>query len=195
MIFAVFCRINSVRVVYDRREVKTVKKKTWKQIMAAGLTAGMLLAGSVQPVFAESDNLMDAILSEETDDTELTDEETTEDFAEDTSYSLLRGTNLGYGTVKIQKIASNEIAIYGLTQCHKSCSKVYLSLYLERKVNGSYGTYKYWEFTGSNVTNVQKTLDVAVPSGTYYRVRGYHAASNGGLKESTSTLTSGIMVK
>ena len=181
MIFASFCRINSVRVVYDRKEVKTVKKKTWKQIMAAGLTAGMLLAGSVQPVFAESDN--------------LTDEETTEDFAEDTSYSLLRGTNLGYGTVKIQKIASNEIAIYGLTQCHKSCSKVYLSLYLERKVNGSYGTYKYWEFTGSNVTNVQKTLDVAVPSGTYYRVRGYHAASNGGLKESTSTLTSGIMVK
>lgn len=163
--------------------------------MAVGLTAGMLLAGSVQPVFAESDNLMDAILSEETDDVELTDEETTEDFSEDTSYSLLRGTNLGYGTIKIQKIASNEIAIYGLTQCHKSCSKVYLSLYLERKVNGSYGTYKYWEFTGSNTTNVQRTLDVAVPSGTYYRVRGYHAASNGGLKESTSTLTQGIMVK
>ena len=195
MIFAVFCRINSVRVVYDRREVKTVKKKTWKQIMVAGLTAGMLLAGSVQPVFAESDNLMDAILSEETDGIELTDEETTEDFSEDTSYSLLRGTNLGYGTVKIQKVASNEIAIHGLTQCHKSCSKVYLSLYLERKVNGSYGTYKYWEFTGNNTTNLQKTLDVAVPSGTYYRVRGYHAASNGGLKESTSTLTQGIMVK
>ena len=34
-----------------------------------------------------------------------------------------------------------------------------------------------------------KTIDVIVPSGTYYRVRGYHAASNGGLKESTSTLT------
>lgn len=195
MIFASFCRINSVRVVYDRREVKTVKKKIWKRMMVAGLTAGMLLAGSVQPVFAESDNLMDAILSEETDGIELTDEETTEDFSEDTSYSLLRGTNLGYGTVKIQKVASNEIAIHGLTQCHKSCSKVYLSLYLERKVNGSYGTYKYWEFTGNNTTNLQKTLDVAVPSGTYYRVRGYHAASNGGLKESTSTLTQGIMVK
>ena len=58
-----------------------------------------------------------------------------------------------------------------------------------------HGTYKYWEFTGNNTTNVQRTLDVAVPSGTYYRVRGYHAASNGGLKESTSTLTQGIMVK
>jgi hypothetical protein len=195
VIFASFCRINSVRVVYDRREVKTVKKKKWKQIMAAGVTAGILLAGSVQPVFAESDNLMDAILSEETDDTELTDEETTEDFAEDTSYSLLRGTNLNFGNMKIQRLSSNEIGIYGLTQCHKSCSKVYLSIYLERKVNGSYGTYKYWEYTANNVTSLSKGLQVAVPSGTYYRVRGYHAASNGGLKESTSTLTQGIMVK
>ena len=193
MIFAFFRRINSVRVVYDRKEVRMAKK--WKQILVAGMTAGLLMACSSQSVFAQSDSLIDAILDEEEGADEITAEETTEDFAEDTSYSMLRGTNLNFGSVKIKKIASNEIAIYGLTQCHKKCSKVYLYLYLERKVNGSYGTYKYWEFTGNNTTNLQRTLDVAVPSGTYYRVRGYHAASNGGLKESTSTLTSGIMVK
>lgn len=193
MFFAFFRRINSVRVVYDRKEVRMAKK--WKQILVAGMTAGLLMACSSQSVFAQSDSLIDAILDEEEGADEITSEETTEDFAEDTSYSLLRGTNLNFGSVKIKKIASNEIAIYGLTQCHKKCSKVYLYLYLERKVNGSYGTYKYWEFTGNNTTNLQRTLDVAVPSGTYYRVRGYHAASNGGLKESTSTLTSGIMVK
>ena len=70
-----------------------------------------------------------------------------------------------------------------------------LSLFLEGKVNGSYGTYKIWEFTANNATSLSKTIDVAVPSGTYYRVRGYHAASQSGTKESTSTLTSGIMVK
>ena len=193
MIFAFFRRINSVRVVYDRKEVRMAKK--WKQILAAGMTAGLLMACSSQSVFAQSDSLIDAILDEEEGADEITSEETTEDFAEDTSYSLLRGTNLNFGSIKIKKIASNEIAIYGLTQCHKKCSQVYLYVYLERKVNGSYGTYKYWEFTGNNTTNLQRTLDVAVPSGTYYRVRGYHAASNGGLKESTSTLTSGIMVK
>lgn len=170
--------------------------KKWKQVLLAGLTAGMIFAGSSLSVLADSsDNLMDAILAEEAENDEITDEETTEDFAEDTSYSLLRSTNLNFGTVKIKRVASNEIAIYGLSQCHKVCSKVYLSLFLERKVNGSYGTYKLWEFTGSNTSNLQRTIDVAVPSGTYYRVRGYHAASNGGLKESTSTLTSGIMVK
>ena len=69
------------------------------------------------------------------------------------------------------------------------------SLFLERKVNGSYGTYKIFEYTAKNVTSLSKEIKVLVPSGTYYRVRGYHAASNGGLKESTSTLTSGIMIK
>ena len=192
MIFAFFRRINSVRVVYDRKEVRMAKK--WKQILAAGMTAGLLMARSSQSVFAQSDSLIDAILDEEEGADEITSEETTEDFAEDTNYSLLRSTNLNFGTVKIKRVASNEIAIYGLTQCHKVCSKTYLYLYLERKVNGSYGTYKYWEFTGKNASYLEKELDVAVPSGTYYRVRGYHAASNGGLKESTSTLTQGIMV-
>ena len=193
MIFAFFRRINSVRVVYDRKEVRMAKK--WKRILAAGMTAGLLMACSSQSVFAQSDSLIDAILDEEEGANEITAEETTEDFAEDTSYSMLRGTNLNSGHIKIQKVASNEIAIYGLTQCHKKCSKVYLYLYLERKLDGSYYTYKYWKFNASNVTSLSKTLDVAVPSGTYYRVRGYHAASNGGLKESTSTLTQGIMVK
>lgn len=154
------------------------------------MAAGMSVSMCVTPVLAETTSILDEIADEE-----LTDEETTEDFAEDTSYSLLRGTNLNFGNVKIQKVNSGELAIYGVTQCHKKCSKLYLSLYLERKVNGSYGTYKYWEFTGSNATSLSRTIDVIVPSGTYYRVRGYHAASNGGLKESTSTLTSGIMIK
>lgn len=87
MIFASFCRINSVRVVYDRKEVKKVKKKNWKKLMVAALATG-IIAGNSQTVFATSDNLMDAILSEDTDNDEITDEETTEDFAEDTSYSI-----------------------------------------------------------------------------------------------------------
>ena len=191
MIFTFFPRINSVRVVYDRKEVKMARR--WKQVIIAGLMVGTMLIGSSQTAFANSDNLMDVILDEGND--EITDEETTEDFAEDTSYSLLRGTNLSLGSIKIQKMSSNEIGIYGLTQCHRKCSKVYLSIYLERKVNGSYGTYKILEYTANNVTSLSKSLNIAVPSGTYYRVRGYHAASNGGLKESTSTLTQGIMVK
>ena len=161
-------------------------KKLLGLLVAVGLSVGM----SVTPVLAETTSILDAVAEEE-----LTEEETTEDFAEDTEYYPARSTNLNCGNVKIQKVNSGELAIYGLTQCHKKCSKVYLSLFLERKVNGSYSTYKVWEFTGKNVTSLSRTIDVIVPSGTYYRVRGYHAASNDGLKESASTLTQGIMIK
>ena len=161
-------------------------KKLLGLLVAVGLSVGM----SVTPVLAETTSILDAVAEEK-----LTDEETTEDFAEDTQYYPARSTNLNCGNVKIQKVSDHELSIYGLTQCHKKCSKVFLSLFLERKVNGSYSTYKVFEYTAKNVTSLEKGLNILVPSGTYYRVRGYHAASNGGLKESTSTLTSGIMVK
>ncbi len=57
---------------------------------------------------------------------EITAKETTEDHAEDISYNILRGNHLNSGTVKVQRMSSNEIAIYGLTQCHHVCDEVYL---------------------------------------------------------------------
>ena len=120
--------------------------------------------------------------------------DTNEDYAEDTTYSVLRGNNLSFGTTTIKKLASNKVIITGITQCHHNCATVYLTLYLERKVNGTYSTYKSWDFTASNATNLTRDLTVIVPSGYYYRVRGYHAAKDGS-KESTTTLTNGVLVK
>lgn len=122
------------------------------------------------------------------------DLETDEDYAEDTAYSVLRGNNLNFGTTSINKLASNKVAISGVTQCHHVCGTVYLTLTLERKVGGTYSTYKSWDYTSSNATNLTKSLTVLVPSGYYYRVRGYHAAKDGS-KESVRTLTKGVLVK
>ena len=163
---------------------EVVKVRNFGQKLMLGLAVGIsciILQSSSTIVHASS--ILDAITSEET----------TEDHSEDTSYSILRGNHLNFGTVKVQRMSSNEMAIYGLTQCHHVCDEVYLYLYLERKVNGSYGTYKSWKFTANNATSLSRGLNVAVPSGTYYRVRGYHAAKDGS-KESTSTLTSGILI-
>ena len=120
--------------------------------------------------------------------------DTNEDYAEDTTYSVLRGNNLSFGTTTVKKIASNKVGVSGITQCHHNCATVYLTLYLERKVNGTYSTYKSWTFTASNVSNLVKDLTVIVPSGYYYRVRGYHAAKDGS-KESVNTVTKGVLVK
>lgn len=127
------------------------------------------------------------------DDT-MTDLETETDFAEDTVYSVLRGNNINFGTSIVKKIASNKVLVSGITQCHHNCDKVYLNLTLERKVDGVYSAYKTWSFTASNVSNLTKDITVIVPSGYYYRVRGYHAAKDGS-KEVIRTVTKGVLVK
>lgn len=149
-----------------------------------GLLAGILIGSMVAVLPVQASSILD----------EVTGTETTEDFAEDTNSILTRSNHLGLGKMRISKLASNKINIYGLTQCHHTCDKVYLEIYLEQKVNGSYGTYKYWEFDASNVSNLDKSINVIVPSGHYYRVRGYHAAKEGTTKESTTTLTDGVLV-
>ena len=156
----------------------------WKKFISIAFIISALTVSMISPVSVQASSILD----------EITELETTEDFAEDTSYSRLRGNNLNYGKAKISKLASNKVNVYGYTQCHHACDTVYLELYLERKVNGSYGTYKSWEFTKEDASNLTASIDVIVPSGYYYRIRGYHAAKDGS-KETTTTLTSGILVK
>ena len=158
--------------------------KKYAKYICIGFMTAILTSNTIFPIPVQASSILD----------EVTELETTEDFAEDTSYSRLRGNNLNLGRAKITKLASNKVNVYGLTQCHHECDEVYLYLYLERKVNGSYGTYKSWEFTDTDVSNLTASIDVIVPSGYYYRIRGYHAAKDGS-KESTTTLTDGILVK
>lgn len=141
-----------------------------------------MLGCNVCYIYAENNELIEKITATE------------DDYAEDTVYSMLRGNNLNYGTTQATKVSSHEINVYGLTQCHHKCETVYLNLSLERKVNGTYETYKTWKYTSSNATNLTKSINVIVPRGYYYRVRGYHAAKDGS-KESVNTLTKGVLIK
>ena len=162
-----------------------IKISRWKHRLGTGVAAGILaFVMSVAPVMAEPVSILDEVTATETD----------ADYAEDTSYSILKGNHLNFGTTKIVKLSSNEVAVHGLTQGHHVCDRVDLNLYLERKIDGSYATYKSWKFTANNTSSLSRTIEVIVPSGTYYRVRGYHACQDGS-KESTSTLTQGVMIK
>ncbi len=102
----------------------------WKKIFGIGLAVGLSVGMSISPVYADTISILD----------EITDEETTEDYAEDTSTILARSSNLSFGNVKIQRVASNEIVIYGLTACHKKCSKVYCIA-----LSGTEGQWKLWD--------------------------------------------------
>ena len=128
--------------------------KKVKKLLGILLFSTILVIANTIPAAAES--LLD----------DITETETTEDFSEDTEYSMLRGVNLNLGTTKITKVASNKVAINGRTQCHHVCAKVYLDIYLERKVNGTYSVYKSWSFTADNASKLNKDLTVIVPSGS-----------------------------
>ena len=78
------------------------------------------------------------VMAENLSDDFSVETDTDADYAEDTTYSVLRGNNLNLGNLSIKKLASNKVIISGLTQCHHSCDIVYLNMYLERKVNGTY---------------------------------------------------------
>ena len=128
------------------------------------------------------------------EDLAITETETEGDFAEDTEYSRTRGNDLNFGHSVIRKLASNKVSIYSLTQGHHECDTVYLTVYLERKENGSYYTYKYWDFSANNVSDLSKSIEVIVPSGTFYRVRATHATVDDGNVEAVETLTNGVLI-
>jgi hypothetical protein len=87
---------------------------------------------------------------------------------------------------------NGSIGIYGGTTCTQTCDKVYLNIYLEQSKNGTdFYSYRSWEYTASNAAKLNKSFDYSVQKGYWYRLRGYHAAKEGSVKESTSTVTGG----
>ncbi|HIV34092.1 MAG TPA: hypothetical protein IAA11_02435 [Candidatus Blautia intestinigallinarum] len=156
-----------------------------KSSIGMAIAACMLLGASIYPVQASS--LMDRVEA-------MTEEETDQDYSEDTNAPRTRSNHLNFGNVGIKKISNNECYVEGRTQAYHDCDKLYLDLSLEQKSNGSYSTYKSWSYTGLNNSNLNKAFNVLVPKNHYYRVRGYHAAQDSGVKESTTTLTKGIWI-
>ncbi len=161
---------------------KVLDIKLW----GAALVVILLLLIYNTPVMASS--ILDEI------DWERESEDINGDYAEDIQYGLTRGNLFNYGCSTITKLSSNKITVSGTTMAHRTCDTLYLYLYLERKVDGSYGTYKYWNYSDTDLFDLSRSLTVTVPSGYYYRVRGYHAAKDGGVKESRTTLTNGIYI-
>ena len=92
----------------------------WKRFWESVWQLDCPLKSSIAPVYADTISILD----------EITDEETAEDYAEDTLTILARSSYLNLEMLRFRKLQVMKSRIYGLTQCHKKCSKVYLSLYL-----------------------------------------------------------------
>lgn len=119
----------------------------------------------------------------------------TETEVSDSAQVLQKGAYLSGGTLKLTNKGGGKISIYGSTTGYQKCDTIYLNIYLERSTNGKvFNSYLSWEYTASNAGSLSKSFTKTVPTGYYYRLRGYHAAKEGGVKESTSTMTNGKWV-
>ena len=112
-----------------------------------------------------------------------------------TATALQKGAYLSGGGLKLTDKGGGKVGIYGDTLGNRHCDKIYLNIYLERSSNGKdFYSYLSWEYTASNTSSLTKSFTKSVPKGYYYRLRGYHAAKEGGVKESTSTMTNGLYI-
>ena len=157
----------------------------WLKRCGSFIIALVLLCGFSLEVYAETESVEIIIPVYH----ELTETETE---SSDSAYALQRGAYLSVGTVTLSKNGSGNVGIYGGTTCTQTCDKVYLEIYLEQSRDGkNFYSYKSWTYTASNASRLNKSFNEPVAPGYYYRLRGYHAAKEGGVKESTSTMTNG----
>lgn len=111
----------------------------------------------------------------------------------DTTTVRTRGNFLDHGTVLMSKVSPTRILVTGITAAHVQCDKLGVGLYLERCTDGkNYGNYRHWYFWLENVDTHTETLELIVPTGYWYRLRGSHVAIEGENGESVTTLTDGL---
>lgn len=160
-----------------------MRKQRWKKITAALLSCIMTVSCLMVNVYADSD--LEEIIVPSYHTTSETETEVSA-----FSQVLLRGAHLSGGSVSLGNRGGGSVNIFGDVKAYHTCDMLYLDLYLERSTNGSsWANYKSWSYTKANASSFTKSFTTTVPTGYYYRLRGAHAAKEGGVKETTSTIT------
>lgn len=106
----------------------------------------------------------------------------------------LYGDYLSSGASYIQNEGNGVVYIAGETYCYSSCDTIYVKIYLQRLVNGSWQTVSSRSHTATNTYFTSYGISLAVKKGYYYRVTGVHTATKNGVTESTTTATNGLYI-
>jgi len=101
-------------------------------------------------------------------------------------------TYLSTSGVTLEALGSGNLRLKGFTTASMNVSKIEVHLTLQRYNGSSWdnlGTYSNTEY---NASRVDHSLVATVPTGYYYRLRGYHVVYNG-ITESTVSYTSATL--
>ena len=119
----------------------------------------------------------------------------TENFASDDWSVDQRGAYLLNGRSSITRTDNTHISISGNTNATQTCDKVRLTLYVEQSESYStgYSTYKTYSYSAENVYKLTKEIsNIEVDRGYYYRVFAVHSVTEGGVTETTDSVTDPI---
>lgn len=165
-------------------------KKKWLKLLGTMLAISMMITGFSWEVRAENQEVTEIEVPCYHTYT-VTDTESS-----DTSEVIQRGAYLGSGTSKLVDKGNCKIAIFSTTSAYQVCDCLELSIYLEQSDDGeSWDYYESWEYSATEVASLSKSFTLTVPGDYYYRLRGYHAAEEGSVRESTSTMTDGLYIE
>ncbi|MCD7833423.1 MAG: DUF6147 family protein [Lachnospiraceae bacterium] len=113
-----------------------------------------------------------------------------------TVYPKARWSYLSDGTGTMTVTGTRTVRLSGSTTAWKSVDLIYVNMYLQRLVNGTWCTY----YIGTRVTkydayfvSVTET-GISVEGGYYYRAIGTHVINQDGTIESVSSYTNDIWI-
>lgn len=106
----------------------------------------------------------------------------------------LYGDHLSKGAAYISNEGNGVVYIAGETYCYSTCDTISVTIYLQRLINGSWQTVSSRSHTARDTYFTSYGISLSVTKGYYYRVTGVHTATKNGVRESTTTATSGLYI-
>lgn len=118
------------------------------------------------------------------------------DVVSDKVYFRQRSSHIDFGMVELTKLSPTRAAIGASTQALHVCPQVHLNIYVDKydEKNEEWVQWRYWEYSAENVDHLTRNLEIIVPSGNYFSVRGYHICVHGDTIETIDTETDGLYI-
>ncbi|MCD8075473.1 MAG: DUF6147 family protein [Lachnospiraceae bacterium] len=113
-----------------------------------------------------------------------------------TAYPKARWTYLSDGTGTMTVTGTRTVRLSGSTTAKQKVDAIYVNMYLQRLVNGTWCTY----YIGTRSTKYDAYFvsitetDISVEGGYYYRASGAHVINQDGTIESIASYTNGIWI-
>lgn len=173
-----------------------MRKRKWRKLLLGMMVSALFMLQMTMPVSADDTGIC-------VDGSWLTEdsEAMTEDLFDFTRETLDENTPAPYmtylygGTARITNAGGGKVNMYANTKAAVTCDTIKVDIYLQYYSNGAWNYVNNFNYTWKNESLIAVSRTVSVTKGRYYRIKCYHALTKGGVKESCTSATDGILIQ